>query len=98
MIIRVDLDTEQAISKVILSFKNNGLAFPENFDKEKFIRKNLKAGDTGNTGIGGYDIYQIVNFMEGSFDLKLNEDDQYATNYEIELPIIITKESEDEDL
>ena len=32
------------------------------------------------------------------FDLKLNEDDRYATNYEIELPIIITKESEDEDI
>lgn len=98
LIIRVDLDTEQETSKVILSFKNNGLPFPENFDKEKFIRKNLKAGDTGNTGIGGYDIYRIVDFMQGSFDLKLNEDDRYATNYEIELPIIITKESEDEDI
>ena len=66
--------------------------------RRKFIRKNLKAGDTGNTGIGGYDIYRIVDFMQGSFDLKLNEDDRYATNYEIELPIIITKESEDEDI
>jgi type I restriction enzyme M protein len=98
LLVRLDIDTDQEVSKAILSFKNNGLPFPENFDKEKFIRKNLKAGETGNTGIGGYDIYRIVNFMQGSFDLKLNEDDQYATVYEIELPVIITKEDNDENI
>ena len=97
-LVRLDIDTDREVSKAILSFKNNGLPFPENFDKEKFIRKNLKAGETGNTGIGGYDIYRIVNFMQGSFDLKLNEEDQYATIYEIELPVIITKEDNDENI
>lgn len=98
LLIRLDIDTNQELSKVIIAFKNNGLPFPENFDKEKFIRKNVKAGETGNTGIGGYDINRIVNFMNGTFDLKLNDDDQYNTNYEIAIPIIINKEEEDENI
>lgn len=98
LLIRLDVDLESDTNNVILSIKNNGLPFPENFDKEKFIRKNVKAGETGNTGIGGYDINRIVNFMNGTFDLKLNEEEQYPTNYEITIPIIINKDDEDENI
>lgn len=94
--IKIEVNTDT--SNVILSFKNNGLPFPENFDKEKFIRKNSKAGDTGNTGIGGYDINRIVNFMQGQFDLKLNEEIEFPTIYEIQFPIINTNSNNDEDL
>lgn len=94
--IKIEVNTDT--SNVIVSFKNNGLPFPENFDKEKFIRKNSKAGDTGNTGIGGYDINRIVNFMQGTFDLKLNEEIEFPTIYEIQFPIINTKENTDEEL
>lgn len=87
--IRLQIVIQQGTPRVILTLKNNGLPFPENFDGKKFIKKNFKAGETGNTGIGGYDINQIVQYMQGSFDLKLNEDDLYPTIYEIELQLAI---------
>jgi type I restriction enzyme M protein len=67
---------------------NNGVSFPENFTKEKFIRKNITAGDTGNTGLGGYDINQIVQYHSGDFDLITNDASiEFTTTYIILLPI-----------
>jgi hypothetical protein len=34
---------------------NNGKPFPENYSLDKLIRKNSFAGETGNTGQGGFD-------------------------------------------
>lgn len=83
---------------VILSIKNNGLAFAENFGKEKFIRKNVMAGETGNTGIGGYDIFRIANYLNWSFDLRLNEAPDFPVSYEFTFPIQFNKDIDDQDL
>jgi len=100
--IMLDLEMEGAVPNAILSIKNNGLPFPVNFDRDKLIRKNLMAGETANTGIGGYDINRIAGFMGMQFDLKLNRDFipglQFPTSYEFSIPIINSKGENDEDI
>ena len=69
-------------------FSNNGEPFPINFDRSKFIRKHVKSETTGNTGIGGSDIKNIIDHLEGKFDLDLNNpNEDFATIYVITLPI-----------
>lgn len=96
--IQIDFAEKENTPSVLILIKNNGIPFPENFNKEKFIQKHSKAGDTGNTGIGGYDIYRIIEFMNGQFDLKINEDTNFPTCYEISFPIQNTRDMNDEDL
>jgi type I restriction enzyme M protein len=71
---------------------NNGSSFPENFSLEKFIRKNSFAGETGNTGLGGYDLNEIIKYHNnGESTLELTTNDLltgYSTIYSFLLPII----------
>ncbi len=73
---------------------NNGEPFPENYTLEKFIRKNSFAGKTGNTGIGGYDINEIVKYHNsGVSTLDIVTTDfttEFVTTYEFTVPIINT--------
>lgn len=72
-----------------IEFSNNGVPFPQNFTFEKFIRKNTFAGLTGNTGIGGYDINEIIKYHEGVFGLITREAiNEFVTTYFILFPII----------
>lgn len=70
---------------------NNGKAFPTNFNLEKLKRKNAFAGETGNTGFGGYQLNEIVKYLSGNLDLDLKsemDNSEFKTNYIIKLPII----------
>jgi type I restriction enzyme M protein len=71
---------------------NNGEPFPENYTLEKFIRKNSFAGKTGNTGIGGHDINEIVKYHNsGVSTLDIVTTDfttEFVTIYEFTVPII----------
>ena len=66
---------------------NDGNPFPDNFDQAKFIRKNMKAGDTGNTGNGGYLINQITTFLKGEFQLIIDHSSPYPVNYTLYFPV-----------
>ncbi|MNL47918.1 hypothetical protein D3C87_1707310 [compost metagenome] len=74
-----------------IEIANNGLKFPENFSLDKFIRKNAFAGSTGNTGIGGYDINEILKHLNGgmnTFDLVTDDfTNEFVTKYIFLLPI-----------
>lgn len=71
-----------------IEIANNGLPFPKNYTLEKLVRKNSFAGSTGNTGIGGFDINEIVKYHLGKFDLITdNSNSEFVTNYVIMLPI-----------
>jgi len=98
LIIELQIGEELSYPSLLITIKNNGLPFPENFDRGKFIQKNLKAGETGNTGIGGYDIDRIVKFMKGTFDLLINEDPNFPSIYKIELPLQNIKDNMDEEV
>lgn len=76
---------------VEIEIVNNGNPFPANFDQDKFILKNFKAGNTGNTGLGGYQINQIISHLNGKFQLDLDNDSPYPVSYTIYLPFIELK-------
>ncbi len=71
---------------------NNGEPFPENYTLEKFIRKNSFAGITGNTGIGGFDINEIIRYHNSGFstlDIVTNDfTTEFITKYEFSIPIV----------
>jgi len=75
-------------TNLIIDIADNGKGFPKSFDKTKFIRKYKHTGDTGGTGIGGYDINRIIEYFNGEFDLIL-DDKQYSTVYRLQFPIFI---------
>lgn len=76
-----------------IEIANNGTPFSANFTLDKFIRKNTFAGKTGNTGIGGYDINEIVKYHNnGTSTLDLITTDyssEFVTTYVILLPIYL---------
>jgi len=70
---------------------NNGKPFPKNYSLEKLIRKNSFAGETGNTGLGGFDLNEIIKFHNnGISTLELITDDyttEFTTSYSFLLPL-----------
>ncbi len=69
---------------------NNGKLFPKNYSLEKLIRKNSFAGETGNTGQGGFDLNEIIKYHNnGLSTLDLVTDDfttEYTTTYSFLIP------------
>lgn len=69
---------------------NNGKAFPENFSLDKLIMKNRFAGNTGNTGQGGFDLNEIIKFHnKGVSTLDLLKGDglsEFSTTYSFLIP------------
>jgi type I restriction enzyme M protein len=71
-----------------IEFSNDGNPFPKNFNIDKLIRQNTYAGDTGNTGKGGYYINEISKKFKGRFELRLNsEDSEFTTTYILFIPL-----------
>jgi type I restriction enzyme M protein len=70
---------------------NNGKPFPANYSIEKFTRKNSFAGETGNTGQGGFDLNEIIKYHnEGKSTLELIIDDfntEFTTTYSFLIPL-----------
>lgn len=70
---------------------NNGKPFPKNYSLEKLIRKNSFAGETGNTGQGGFDLSEIIKYHNnGISTLELITDDfttEFCTTYSFLIPL-----------
>lgn len=70
---------------------NNGKPFPANYSIEKFTRRNSFAGETGNTGQGGFDLNEIIKYHnEGISTLELIIDDfntEFTTTYSFLIPL-----------
>lgn len=77
-----------------LTIKNNGMPFPNNFDKNKFIRKFSTLNNQKGTGLGGYDINRIAShFGNPDWELILDENDIYPVALKFNFPLIpITNE------
>jgi type I restriction enzyme M protein len=66
---------EEDDNQLIVEIKNNGIPFPKNFDKEKFITKYKTADQSNGSGLGGYDINRIATYFGNeSWELQLNND------------------------
>jgi len=70
---------------------NNGKPFPKNYTIDKLIRKNSFAGETGNTGQGGFDLNEIIkHHNKGVSTLELITEDfttEFATTYSFLIPL-----------
>jgi len=71
-----------------LEVKNNGMPFPNNFDREKFITKYSTANSASGSGLGGYDIHRIAtHFGNPDWELSLNEDPIYPVKFKFQFSI-----------
>ena len=75
-----------------MDVRNNGLPFPKNFDREKFITKYSTADNTNGSGLGGYDINRIATYFENeNWELSLNNDPLYPVIFRFSFPIKLMK-------
>ena len=74
--------------ELIIEYKNDGKAFPKDFSFKDYISYGQYAGDSGNTGIGGYLIHQIIENHDGYlvFREKIEKHDPFKVQFEIVLP------------
>jgi type I restriction enzyme M protein len=83
------IESSDTFIKVELA--NNGKPFPKNYLLEKLIRKNSFAGETGNTGQGGFDLNEIIKYHNnGVSTLELITDDfttEFTTTYSFLIPL-----------
>lgn len=93
---KVDIYLSVEDNLIELWIANNGIPFPKNFDKSKFIQKYQKAGKTPGEGIGGYDINRIVNYFGGFFDILTKPWRECNTAYLFKFPIMDIKEDNHE--
>jgi type I restriction enzyme M protein len=76
---------------IIIDIRNNGLPFPKNFDRGKFITKYSTADNINGTGLGGYDIDRISTYFDNSnWELILNKDLIYRVVFRFRFPIKLT--------
>ncbi len=90
---------EQNNYLVKLEVSNNGRSFDKGFGLEELTRINTFSGTSGNSGIGGHDLNEIIKYLnngKSTLDLKLAEDDsdEFATTYIFLIPILKFEENE----
>ena len=84
----VVFDLTEVDDSLIMEIKNNGNAFPKNFDREKFITKYSTADSSNGSGLGGYDIHRIAtDFNNPDWILSLNEDPFFSVKFKFQFPI-----------
>ena len=84
----VVIELTDDVELLFIEIKNNGKAFPINFDREKFIAKYSTANSNTGTGLGGYDINRIaVYFNNPDWELFLNEDPIYPVQFKFKFSI-----------
>ena len=59
---------------LLLSVCNNGKELEEGFTLKDYITRGKKGNESGNTGLGGYDIYQIVKKFGGRLNIRRSPD------------------------
>lgn len=82
---------ERFDSYLKIEVANNGKELPANFNLEKLVRKNSFAGNTGNTGQGGFDLNEIIKVHNnGVSTLQLIRESipsEFTTTYSFLIPL-----------
>lgn len=92
---RIEKEFKEIFSKpdnyIKVEVANNGKPFPKNYTLDKLVRKNSFAGETGNTGQGGFDLNEIIKYHNnGTSTLELINDDitsEFSTIYSFLIPL-----------
>ncbi|MBT1699632.1 N-6 DNA methylase [Fulvivirgaceae bacterium PWU4] len=85
----VVIDLSVSEEEFVLQIKNNGKPFPKGYDKEKFITKYVTSDPHRGSGIGGYDINRIAEFLNSKWDLILNEDKLFPVEFKFNFPLVV---------
>jgi type I restriction enzyme M protein len=73
---------------LLVEVKNNGKPFPKNFDRDKFISKYSTQDMNTGSGLGGYDIQRIAEYLGNpEWELLLNSDPFYPVKFKFLFPI-----------
>lgn len=72
---------------ILLSIKNNGLPMLDDFNEEHFFANGIISGQSGNTGIGGFRIKEIIDKFKGKVHLVNNTQSEYPVEIQLYLPI-----------
>lgn len=89
--IRVGLRVDEKQTWLVLSVANSGKAFPVGFGVDRYVRKNVHAGPTGHTGIGGYHVQEIIQYHKGYLELLTGSKlmGALATDVELNFPLAL---------
>ena len=71
-----------------IDIANNGKPMPSGMDESRYTLKNEKAGITGNEGLGGFRISQIIGHFGGELKLSTNEQEEFPVTITLYLPLI----------
>ena len=87
----VQIELIENDGNIMIEVRNNGLPFPKNFDREKFITKYSTADNLNGTGLGGYDIDRIATYFDNSnWELILDNDITCRVIFRFRFPIKLT--------
>lgn len=71
-------------NNVILLFENNGKPFSKGIgSKERYLVKGERAGQTGNTGMGGWVIGQIAEYFDAKFEIYDEPEEEYPVGIQL---------------
>lgn len=89
--IRIGMRMENKQTWVVLTIANSGRPFPEGFGLDRYIRKNVHAGPTGHTGIGGHHVHEIAQHHKGMLDMVTAPKllGLYATEIDLLFPLAL---------
>lgn len=82
-------DIEFYRTYVKIEVSNNGKAFPENYSIQKFIRKNSFAGETGNTGQGGFVLNEIIKYHNSGLSTLSLITNDFASDFNTTFSFLI---------
>ena len=82
----IKLSYDNACNNYEIVFSNNGTPMAKGVNTERFGIRGEYAGDTGNTGIGGYRIKTIVENYKGSYKIINNPLEKFPVSIIIKLP------------
>ncbi|WP_274475394.1 N-6 DNA methylase [Mangrovimonas aestuarii] len=72
-----------------LEIRNNGLPFPNNFNRDKFISKFSTSNEDNGSGLGGYDINRIAKYFNNpDWELILDENSVFPVIFRFNFPVI----------
>lgn len=74
VLISFDVTSVEGKNWLLMSVGNNGKAMEGDFTIADYIMQGRKGRTTGNTGQGGYDIYQIVRKFDGRLGIRSSDD------------------------
>lgn len=74
---------------ILIDYKNDGKEFPKDFSFDDFISYGYYAGKTGNSGIGGFLIHQIIENHKGEIYKveNIEKNDPFKVHFRIYFPL-----------